>query len=533
MSTATEPFGRRCPNCIGIGIDDTMLEGSSAELEDGRRYVKFDFEEAWYRVFPLANPIKDSFPTLPVLSASSKDGCTFCAFLKDLFTSGEVFYLFEDIIQGFTERDGLPFDLKLEFQWRFSVESADLDFSQLQYLIIMVIFDETTKVWHDNTHWRNPIQIHCSVQPLPGEDHRNDDVATWLQLERASVPDLLSPETIAGIKQQLSSCYHGIGEHEGVCVTNEPSYFVPTRLIDVRQADLRILSGESISQQSREAGICPSYTALSYCWGKISDVEAEYQTTSQNLEARQTRLEANLPPVLRDAVAVTRALSIPYLWVDAICILQDQLGDWETESARLDKVYATAYVTIVCLTSSCQLGFLQPQKPRTNMAFRSRIDPTISGGYRIEFANCYWHSLPRKGHNDLLPSSRWFSRGWTYQEAWLSSRVLFVGLDFMGISCAAGLFAEGQWTQQGGLQNAMTQTRASDDFGHRWLKTAFYYLDRYLSVPGDALPALSGVAGIFAASMGDDYLAGVWGSDIVRGVLWGYAMPLQSKPPDA
>lgn len=55
-----------------------------------------------------------------------------------------------------------------------------------------------------------------------------------------------------------------------------------------------------------------------------------------------------LPQSNQDAIQITRSLGIRYLWIDALCILQDldDPSDWLKESARMGDVYKFAYVTI-------------------------------------------------------------------------------------------------------------------------------------------------------------------------------------------
>lgn len=551
MSPSPTTFERRCANCIDINLDDSMLDGHSALTPDGRSYVEFDLGKAempkyqWKRscTLHLDTYIEDNFPGLPFLSTSIDSGCDFCAFLKDILTCREVSSLFEDLAPGFADIGELPFRLSFSFRWEHSTDRPPQDGEEsfrdlkLTYLVVAVHFDET-KMQQVTLYPGEPCELACRIRPFHGKgtseftsiafktyrslDGPSDDVATWLRLEAPYVPEPLSAESLAWCRQELHDCYHGISGHD-TCATPEQSDYLPTRLIDVRDAHLRIVSGKLISQHHHAGQSLPRYAALSYCWGNVAGDATNYQTTSRNHVDRQASLDpVCLPPVLQDAVAMTRALSLPYLWIDALCILQGDRDDWERESAQLHMTYSRAYVTIACLTSSCQLGFLKPWNPQTQMRFRSKIDPSISGAYGIQFANCYRDGLARDYYLDQFPPSRWFSRGWTCQENWLSSRVLFVGLDFMAVHCTAGLHTNGQRYPD------ETHSRKATLFGNPWIRQNWteivsLYADRYLTVAEDTLPAMSGIASVFSNFMGDGYLAGVWKSDILRGVLWSYA----------
>jgi hypothetical protein len=70
-----------------------------------------------------------------------------------------------------------------------------------------------------------------------------------------------------------------------------------------------------------------------------------------------------LPQTLRDAIAVTKSVSIPYLWVDALCILQDSEEDESHEISMMERIYRNSFLTIVAVNSEeVTQGFLQPRK---------------------------------------------------------------------------------------------------------------------------------------------------------------------------
>jgi hypothetical protein len=76
----------------------------------------------------------------------------------------------------------------------------------------------------------------------------------------------------------------------------------------------------------------PQYAALSYCWGNPSVASTQITTTKNTEVAHQTGIQMEaLTQTLREAVTVCRSLDIPYLWVDAMCILQDDDDDWNQQ----------------------------------------------------------------------------------------------------------------------------------------------------------------------------------------------------------
>ncbi|KAK2767891.1 hypothetical protein CKAH01_15225 [Colletotrichum kahawae] len=144
------------------------------------------------------------------------------------------------------------------------------------------------------------------------------------------------------------------------------------------------------------------YAILSYCWGQ--GCSKAYMTTSDNLSARLESLALHeMPETIRDAVRVTRALGIRYLWVDALCIEQNLSRSAKREILRnMPEIYAGAAVVIGAGSAShCDEGFLRPRNLRY-LEYElpvSRIDGLGTTDDKFE-----------------LRSDPLYSRVWTYQE---------------------------------------------------------------------------------------------------------------------
>src|ERR1700712_3169166 len=130
-----------------------------------------------------------------------------------------------------------------------------------------------------------------------------------------------------------------------------------------------------------------------------------------------------MPPNFRDAVKVTRALGLRYIWIDSLCIIQDSFADWQYESQRMAQVYANAYITIVATcAASAHEGFLT--RPRTS------FPPTKIPYSTTEHGPGFFYLCPRythwlaNDHDEFVEGSNWNSRGWTFQERLLSTRLL-------------------------------------------------------------------------------------------------------------
>ncbi|KAK3386147.1 heterokaryon incompatibility protein-domain-containing protein [Podospora didyma] len=101
------------------------------------------------------------------------------------------------------------------------------------------------------------------------------------------------------------------------------------------------------------------YLALSYCWGP--DPSAQLKTTKANLADHLSNIPvASLPAAIREAVIATRRLGVDCLWVDALCIVQDDAADRDSETALMGAIYAGAYCTLTASGAAhCDDGFLE------------------------------------------------------------------------------------------------------------------------------------------------------------------------------
>ena len=102
------------------------------------------------------------------------------------------------------------------------------------------------------------------------------------------------------------------------------------------------------------------YAALSYCWGYSNPCILEAKTVSQFGQGVPWE---DLPETIQDAITSTRELKIRYLWVDALCIVQDSQEDWLTESVKMKDIYIKAHLVLsVDRGESCDAGFLHPRR---------------------------------------------------------------------------------------------------------------------------------------------------------------------------
>lgn len=137
-----------------------------------------------------------------------------------------------------------------------------------------------------------------------------------------------------------------------------------------------------------------------------------------------------MPKTFQDAVTVTRALGVPYLWIDSLCIIQENEKDWESEATRMEEVFSSAYCTIAASRGTSSLsGFLGKRKPRAYAKIRTSGGPL----YLAEAIDDF--------HTDV-EESELSKRGWVLQERALSRRTVYFTSTQIYWECGQGIFCE-------------------------------------------------------------------------------------------
>jgi hypothetical protein len=126
-------------------------------------------------------------------------------------------------------------------------------------------------------------------------------------------------------------------------------YQGPSRLVFVGAAIPRIVS--LTNSESKK-----DYIALSYCWGGDETMKLTRSTIGR---WTQSLPFAELPKTLRDSIIFTRHLGLEYVWIDGLCIIQDDIVDTTVEISAMPSIYSGAWLTLsVSKAKTCQDGFL-------------------------------------------------------------------------------------------------------------------------------------------------------------------------------
>ncbi|KAF3000721.1 hypothetical protein E8E13_003311 [Curvularia kusanoi] len=288
----------------------------------------------------------------------------------------------------------------------------------------------------------------------------------------------------------------------------------------------------------------PPYAALSYCWGQTPQQE-QAKSVNANIQDRQKNIDpSQLPQTVRDAIRVARALTLSFLWVDALCIIQDDKSEMQTEITKMAGVYQNAAITIVAASAKSSVeGFLGDRDLKAAYGQVSQLSyEFINGDHQAQGSVMLSERSLRDEYEEPIDT-----RAWTMQEDILSVRLLRFGLTQTTWRCPSvyktidggsspSLHFEGfNFTKSGAFQDKdhkLTESEYRSSNGNAYVDNEVWkvwqgsiedYTTRAISNPEDRLTACAAFAEKFASTRSlcsTDYLSGLWKDDIYAQLLW-------------
>lgn len=320
--------------------------------------------------------------------------------------------------------------------------------------------------------------------------------------------------------------------HECLLPINETPP-MPKRIIDVggHHQRPRLI----ISHGRREP-----YCTLSYCWGQAPP----FNTLKSNFEERLNgfRLE-NLPRTLSEAIVVARSLGLSYIWIDSVCIIQDDPSDWAAESKVMADVYRRSILTIVASASeNSSEGLFRPRKRR--QTFPVQFFPNFNRREKVTFgvengrsSNLFVGAVPTRKNDDYdhrKPEAT-DVRGWTLQEQLLSQRLLYFSAEQVFWECTTCRASESDPVRERNknrfgkdvpsqlipldLRELMTQhdqgfqvVDCHERTQRQWQSLVENYTARKLTKESDRLMAIIGIASRLEPLLDASFVLGIWSS---------------------
>ncbi|KAL9129559.1 MAG: hypothetical protein Q9217_002015 [Psora testacea] len=298
------------------------------------------------------------------------------------------------------------------------------------------------------------------------------------------------------------------------------------------------------------------YVALSYVWGtkllkkptfRACKADFTVETAEDGNLAYILNLPEKLPQSIEDAIQLVQDVRHRYLWVDALCIIQDDAKDQRLQIENMCNIYRNAYFTIIAATAITAESDLPGVRRGTRNVWQ--LCRTIKGRKLIT-------TLPDMPRDDLdvmdvpAPLGSWRYRAWTFQEAILSTRCLILTENEVFFECREESFSESVkeppegmaavrkhgvfsnpldhlaiWYSNADAQASDRNQRAKDLALRKWDFRIYgilvrEYLARELSFLSDSHRAFFGVETYLREQCGVSFLWGMPEVDFDRALLW-------------
>lgn len=265
-------------------------------------------------------------------------------------------------------------------------------------------------------------------------------------------------------------------------------------------------SGQNVLRLVETMAARGQYAALSHCWGPPS--KRPLTTTRGTLQCRLKDISfESLTKTFQDAVTVTRARGLRYLWIDSLCIIQDENSDWLNEASHMGSIYKKSQLTIAAAGASEGSFGCFMERPELSPA--------------VELSNISKHKKRARGifvsvksmksdtHPDYSPLNE---RACVTQEWLISRRIVYFTKGQMVWSCKKKSQGEDH-------KHLSLVARITADKFRRTDFVANYYA-RKLTLNKDKLIALHGIASAWEKRTGDKWIHGVWTGYLLNCIFW-------------
>lgn len=291
-----------------------------------------------------------------------------------------------------------------------------------------------------------------------------------------------------------------------------------------------------------QTSIPPVFVALSYVWGNAQIFKLVKETLPNLLQPGSLAKSYELfPKSIQDAVTLTRLLNHRYVWIDSLCIIQDDDSDKGAQVQLMDTIFTRASLTITAASGRDANAGL----PGIDKGSRNIIQHTAVYSDELSLL-----SLMR-GCDDVVDTSTWNGRCWTYQERLLSRRSMIFTNDTVYFECGEDIWSEdfnmlrSDVYMSASLQT-ITPSRGEEPptliHGHQnrlgifkgdYLRMVAEYTLRDMTFPADRISGFEGILNVFRKPYGPVFVWGMWSEEMLaHSLLWQPEQLLDRVPID-
>ena len=356
-------------------------------------------------------------------------------------------------------------------------------------------------------------------------------------------------------------CYTLISDWLVECASRHPHCRAPKHLaLPSRLLDVGDQGTNSIFRLVSSEGLAGNYLALSYCWGSADNHPPKL--LNSNVPMYEAGVPSSfLPRTFQDALQIARGLGCRYIWIDALCIIQDSDSDKAREIAKMKDVFQNSYLTVAVADSpDTDSGILFPRlsadSPEVKVEWRDSVtQQKVTAHLRVDK---YGKDGVTAGHSsNAYVSGQLSRRAWTLQERLLPCRVLHYTSDQLVWECQtvrsweSSNFVESvddslpevgddvRIIKNINLKPMIRIMKELEVWGpdalyRYWYRVLAAYSCRELSYDSDKISGVSGIADLIGQHVQDRLVHGLWMNDIAKGLLWNlrpYPKPRRTTMP--
>ncbi|KAH7130400.1 heterokaryon incompatibility protein-domain-containing protein [Dendryphion nanum] len=304
--------------------------------------------------------------------------------------------------------------------------------------------------------------------------------------------DTGSDASIALISNWLNTCL----QSHSPCTTPSAGTWMPTRVVEIYGHEkVRLCSTASKTTPDK-------YVCLSHCWGK----DPLFRTLKENVSAHHEDIPwSRIPKTFRDAISVTHRLGLKFLWIDSLCIVQDDGDDWLREGSMMDFIYEMGTLTIAATKAAGPREgcFCEDEGLRRRLEFE-RTGADGGGTYDVVVEKGLVHDI------DTWPI---MTRAWVVQERLLSPRIIHFGPSELLWECRSLATCQcTQWTPSSFNKMTLAPSTRPDRLEtlRIWHRVVSNYTTKSITYESDIFPALQGIAKSILKTTDLKWKAGQW-----------------------
>jgi hypothetical protein len=322
-----------------------------------------------------------------------------------------------------------------------------------------------------------------------------------------------------GIAEEISShageteCFDFIKENMAKCMGDhkcgEPGIlpFLPDRVVWIHAnspGGMQLLEPKAVRAK---------YIALSYCWG-ITDSDT-YMTDMSNIRERKADMQYfDLPPLFQDVIRCARTLDIEYIWIDRLCIIQGENGDFQSQAPKMGEIYGNATLTIAAGSAASENDRILVTRRSRWLASNIEVNVKGIGSLHLRCRRRPYALGTEARGGDYGKVS---TRAWIWQERLLSARTIFYTPSALKFECHCHSIWEGFGQ---GITGPSWSARLDNMSHSSWRRMVEEYTSRDISRPSDRLPAMTSVMKRIAKSNSWSPVKGMWANAPVEDLCW-------------